>query len=113
MKIRSVVAVLLSSAALMACNGWPKAAELERAEHNPEYYPTYSATPAEQVEVITFENRRWMVEPGVTSLRGARLEAVGTAGHTALFARAGSQTPYPVLFASVGGTRYRKVVPIE
>lgn len=113
MRIRSAVAVLLSSAALVACNGWPKAAKLDQAEHKPEKYPTYAATPAEQVEVITFDNRRWMVEPKVTEMRGAALQSVGTAGHTALFARAGAETPYPVLFASVGGARYRRVVPIE
>lgn len=113
MNFRSAVLVLLSGAALSACNGWPKAAELSEAEHKPEKYPTYAATAAEQTEIIEFQNRKWMVSPTVVELRGAKLESVGAGGHAALFAQAGTQTPYPLLYTPVGGTRYRKVEPIE
>lgn len=113
MRIRSAIAVLVSSAALVACNGWPQAAKLEEAEHKPEKYPTYAATAAEQVEVIEFQNRKWMVSPTVVELRGAKLESVGSAGQAALLVQAGTQTPYPLLYTPVGGTRYRKVEPID
>lgn len=113
MNFRRTFSVLLSGAALVACNGWPKAAKLSEAEHKPEKYPTYAATAAEQTEVIEFQNRKWMVSPVVVELRGAQLEPVGSGGHAALFAQAGTQMPYPLLYTPVGGTRYRKVEPIE
>jgi hypothetical protein len=46
-------------------------------------------------------------------LRGASLVAVGTGGGASLMAQAGDQAPYGVLFAPVGGSKYRRVVPIE
>lgn len=113
MKIRFAFAVLAASAVLSACNGWPDSAEAELAENKPEKFPTYTATPAEQTQTLIFENRPWMVSVKPESLRGAKLVQVGTAGSTALYAPAGDEAPYPVLFTPAGGTNYRRVLPIE
>jgi hypothetical protein len=113
MKLRIAFAVLAGSTALAACNGWPKAIEFEQAAHKPEKFPTYAATAAEQTQAFTFEGRSWMIEPTVVDLRGATLVAVGSGGGGSLMAQTGDQAPYGVLFAPVGGSKYRRVVPIE
>src|SRR5688500_16499868 len=113
MKLRIAFAILAGSTALAACNGWPKAIEFEQAAQKPEKFPTYAATVAEQAQTFTFDGRTWMVEPTVVDLRGANLMAVGSGGGASLMAQTGDQAPYGVLFASAGGSKYRRVVPIE
>jgi hypothetical protein len=113
MRIRIAVAILAGSSALAACNGWPKAIDYKEAEHKAEKFPTYAAAPAEQAATFTFEQRTWMVEPTLIDLRGAKLQAVGSGGGATLMAQTGDQAPYGVLYAAAGGTKYRRVVPIE
>jgi hypothetical protein len=113
MRIRIAFAILAGSMALAACNGWPDAIEYEQAAHKPEKFPTYTATAADQAHTFTFEHRTWMVEPPVIDLRGAKLQAVGSGGGATLMAQTGDQTPYGVLYAPAGGTKFRRVVPIE
>lgn len=105
--------VLGVSLALYACNGWPKAAKLDEAEHKPEKYLTYDAIPAQATDTLTFEGRRWMVEPAVVELHGANLQTVGTAGGTAVYAEKGEASPYNVLYADAGGGKWHTVMPIE
>lgn len=113
MKMRIAFAVLAGSTALAACNGWPKTVEYQQAEHKAEKFPTYTATPAEQAHTFEFDHRTWMIEPASVDLRGAKLQAVGSGGGASLMAAAGDQAPYSVLYAPAGGTRFRRVVPIE
>ena len=114
MRIRFAGAILLlGGAVLAACNGWPRAVELEEAQHQPEFYPTYAATPAEQVQIVAFENRRWLVSPGTVSLRGVKLVPVGTDAQTTIYAAAGQTAPFSTLYASAGGGKWRRVLPIE
>lgn len=114
MRIRFAGAgLLLGSALLAACNGWPRAPELEVVQHKPEFYPTYAATPTEQVQIVAFENRRWLVSPASITLRGVKLVPVGTAAHTTIYAEDGQTTPFGALYASAGGGKWRRVLPIE
>jgi hypothetical protein len=113
MKSRNAFAILAVSAALTACNGWPRTVEFEQAEHKPEKFPTYAPTPADQAHTFEFDHRTWMVEPVLVDLRGAKLQAVGSGGGATLMAQTADQSPYAVLFAPAGGTKYRRVVPIE
>ena len=113
MKIRFAFAVLAVSTAVSSCNGWPQTSDAEQAVNRPEKFPTYAATPAEQSPTITFENRPYMVAAKAESLRGARLQAVGTAGTTTLYAPSGDVAPYSVLYTPAGGTMWKRVLPIE
>lgn len=105
--------LLLGMTALAACNGWPRAPELEAARHKPEYYATYAATPGEQVQTVTFDNRRWLVSPARAWLRGVKLQAVGTAGRTTVYAEQGQRAPYSVLYAADASGNLHRVLPIE
>lgn len=105
-------AASLLLAAVVGCNGWPKAAELSEAQHKPEKFPTYAKAPHE-TPTFTFENRTWMVMPTRENLHDAKLQQVGNAGTQALYAPAGSEAPHRLLFASAGGNEWYKAVPIE
>ena len=112
---RRAFAVLLLVTGFAACNGWPKAAELDQARTKPEKFPTYAKTPASQ-QSFTFENRTWIVQPASVELHAAKLQSVGSAGGVTLYAPEGAQTPYRVLYAAnatKGGTMYNTVVPID
>ncbi|MGQ0561650.1 MAG: hypothetical protein ACT443_07235 [Gemmatimonadota bacterium] len=113
MNLRVGLAILASSAAVAACNGWPGTVEFEKAEHKPEKYVTYSAVPPDRVQTFAFGNRTWMAEPATLQLRGAKLQTVGAVGSVTLLAPAGAQAPYDVLFTPAGGTSYRRVVPVN
>jgi hypothetical protein len=107
------IGILLVGAVLAGCNGWPRAPDHEQAQHKPEFYPSYAATPAEQVQIVAFENRRWLVSPASIRLRGVKLVPVGTAAQTTIYAEAGQTTPFSALYASAGEGKWRKVLPIE
>jgi hypothetical protein len=114
MRIRFAGAgLLLGGALLAACNGWPRAPELEQVQHKPEFYPSYATTPAEQVQIVAFENRRWLVSPASVALRGVKLVPVGTAAQTTLYAEAGQTAPFSALYAAGGGGKWRRVLPID
>lgn len=105
--------LVLGGVLLAACNGWPRAAELEEARHKPEFYATYAATPAEQAQVVAFENRRWLVSPASVTLRGVKLVPVGTAEQTTIYAEAGQAAPFSSLYASAGDGQWHRLLPIE
>ena len=111
MRIKFTV-VLFVTGAVLACNGWPRAARLQEEQNKPEKYPTYAATPAEP-SAFTFAGRRWMVSPATVQMTGVRLQAVGVAGSTRIYAEQGAATPYAVLYAPAGGTKWRRVLPID
>ena len=111
MKMKFAFAVVMLGASV-ACNGWPRAAELSEATQKPEKYPGYSATPAEPPP-FPFAGRHWIVSPPAFELRGARLQPVGTAGGMTLFAQPGTQAPYGELYTQAGGTKWRKALPID
>ena len=97
--------------ALAACNGWPKAIEKAEAENKPEKYPSYAAAP-EQAP-FEFGGRHWVVSASTESLTGAKLQSVGTAGNVTVYAPAGEQAPYSVLYAPAGGNKWHKVLAID
>ena len=112
--MRAIRAITAGAAlVLTACNGWPKPEKLEIAQSKPEKYPTYQATSAEQTQVFAFDNRRWMVSPAVVDLHESKLQSVGTAGNVTVYAPAGQQSPYTVLYAPAGETKWHQVLPIE
>lgn len=113
MKRLAHIALIGAGLALSACNGWPKAAPLKKAEHRPEKFPTYAAMPPQSADTFTFEGRRWMVEPAVVELHGASLESVGTAGSTSVYAQKGEASPYDVLYTPAEGGKWHAVQPIE
>jgi hypothetical protein len=104
---------LAASMLLTACNGWPKAQKLAEVRHKPEKYPTYAATPAQQVQTFAFENRHWLVSPSTVDLHAAKLQSVGNAGGVSLYAEEGAQSPYQKLYAPAGETKWHAVVPIN
>jgi|SRR5687768_9697812 len=112
MKIQTAFMVLATGALVSACNGWPDSHPAEEAENRPEKFPTYAATAPENATTFTFENRQWMVSSTPVSFRGAKLQAVGTAGATSLYAPQGDAAPYGVLYTP-DGTMWRQVVPID
>jgi hypothetical protein len=112
MKIRMALLISAAAAVVSACNGWPDSHPADEAENRPEKFPTYTAAAAENAAPITFENRRWMVSVSPVSLRGAKLQAIGTAGTTSLYAPPGDVAPYRVLYTP-DGKNWRQVLPIE
>jgi hypothetical protein len=112
MKIRTAFMIVAVGTFASACNGWPDSAPADEAENRPEKFPTYAPTAAEHASTFTFENRQWMVSASPVSFRGAKLQAVGTAGTTALYAPQGDAAPYGVLYTP-DGTKWRQVLPIE
>ncbi|MGQ0815403.1 MAG: hypothetical protein ACT4O1_13250 [Gemmatimonadota bacterium] len=113
MTIRIALAVLASSVALAACNGWPDASSSVEAANKPEKFQTYAPAAGEQVAMFAFADRRWLLEPAAIALPGVKLQPIGNAGTTSLYAPAGFEQPYDVLFARAGATRWRRAVPIE
>ena len=112
MKIRMALIISAAGAVVSACNGWPDSHPADEAENRPEKFPTYAATAAENAAPITFDNRRWMVSASPVSFRGAKLQSVGSAGTTSLYAPQGDAAPYGVLYTP-DGTNWRQVLPIE
>jgi hypothetical protein len=112
MNIRMVLMISAAGALVSACNGWPDSHPAEEAENRPEKFPTYAATAAESASTFTFDNRRWMVSASPVSLRGAKLQAVGTGGTASLYAPEGDVAPYSILYTP-DGSKWRQVLPIE
>jgi hypothetical protein len=103
---------LVATAALTACNGWPRVIAYNEAQNKPEKYPTYAAVPGE-MQAIAFQGRQWIVSPSSAELPGAQLQSVGNAGNLTVYAPKGTEAPYSVLFAPAGGTRWHQVLPID
>lgn len=113
MKIRFAVAVLASCAVMGACNGWPESAPFEEAENRPEKYPTYAAAEQDASVEFTFEDRRWVINGTADGLRAAWLKPVGSSAGASLYAPAGDQPPYPVLYIPATGNRWLRVLPVD
>jgi hypothetical protein len=113
MKFRNACAALMVVGLTAGCNGWPKAIEYSEAEHKPEKYVTYAPAADDQLVTVEFQGRRWMVQPAVMDMPGVKLQSVGTAGSSALFAPEGAAAPYDVVFAQAEGGKWRRVEPIE
>jgi hypothetical protein len=111
MKIKIAVIFFLAGM-LGACNGWPRAPQFDEARDKPEKYPTYAMTPLEPAP-FAFSGRHWVISPATFEMTGARLEPIGTAGGTRIFAAQGASAPYTILYAPVGGTKWRRVLPID
>jgi hypothetical protein len=105
--------ILVAATQLAACNGWPKTIPFEQAEHRPEKYQTYTATPAESLAQFYAGNHRYMVMPGVLQLRSARMAGVQAHTPFSVFALQGDEAPYSVLFARTPDGRMRAVAPID
>ena len=101
------------SAVLSACKGWPDAIESSEAEHKPEKYVTYTATPADSVPMFVAEHHRYMIMPTASHLRLGRTQQVGSAGGAGVFALQGDQPPYGNLFARTASGEVRAAMVID
>jgi hypothetical protein len=105
--------ILIAAAQLAACNGWPKTIPYQQAEHKSEKYPTYSAAPAQSVEMFYAGNHRYMVMPGEANVRTAPTAGVQASAPVSVFALEGDEAPYTVLIARTPDGRTRAVAPID
>jgi hypothetical protein len=103
----------VASAVLSACNGGPEAIEYSEAEHKPEKYATYTATPADSVPMFVAEHHRYMIMPTASRLRLGRTQPVGSAGGASVFALQGDEAPYGNLFARTASGEVRAAMVID